>query len=169
MKRLLTARIAAYLLFLTLVYALVLASFHPWDLAAGAVLSGVLLFAFRGFLLRKRAGSPGSFPRRFLAFWPFAFATAKAIIEGTWEVTLVTLHFRPLHSPGIVAIPIAERTPLGVAVSALATTLSPGTVLVDVDMERGVMLIHAIDARDPDAIREEHGEFYRRYQSKVFP
>ena len=38
------------LFLLTLVYALVLASFAPWDLALGAVFSGALLYAFRGFV-----------------------------------------------------------------------------------------------------------------------
>ena len=32
---------------------------------------------------------------------------------GTWNVTLVTLHLRPLKSPGIVVVPIAERTLTG--------------------------------------------------------
>jgi multisubunit Na+/H+ antiporter MnhE subunit len=91
------------------------------------------------------------------------------ITTGTWEVALVTLHLRPLVKPGIVAVPIENRTPLGVAVSALATTLSPGTFLVDVDWEKRVMLIHAIDASDPDVVREALQHMYRRYQSKVFP
>jgi len=40
---------------------------------------------------------------------------------------------------------------------------------VDVDEERGVALIHILDASDPEAFREDLEDFYRRYQSKVFP
>ncbi len=164
-----TMRILLYLLLLTLTYALVLASFKPWDLVIGFAVSGVLLFLFRRFIFEEQRVGGGGIPRKFLAFWPFAAVTAGRVIAGTWEVALVTLHLRELKTPGIVAVPIGERTPLGVAVSALSTTLSPGSVLVGVDRERDVMLIHIIDASDPDAFREGEQTFYRRYQSKVFP
>jgi multicomponent Na+:H+ antiporter subunit E len=159
---------------LTLVYAFVLASFGPWDLLLGFVLSATLLYVFRDFVLGNSASGGarvralGLF-RRVAAFGPFAAVAVWAIVEGTWEMILVTLHLRRLESPGVVAVPMGERTATGVAVSALVTTLSPGTFLVDVDEERGVMLIHAIDAGDPDAVRESHQEFYRRYQRDVFP
>lgn len=153
--------------FLTLVYLFVLASFKPWDIVIGALLSAVLIFFARRFIFEYEPSS--SLPRRFLYFWPFLVATVVNIVQGTWNVALVTLHIRELVRPGIVAVPIGERTPTGVAVSALCTTLSPGTFLVDVDRERDVMLIHSIDAADPDAVREDHQRFYRRYQSRVFP
>jgi multisubunit Na+/H+ antiporter MnhF subunit len=83
------------------------------------------------------------------AFVPFSFAVFWEVVVGTWEVTLVTLHLRPLKSPGIVEVPIGERTPTGVAVWAVVTGLTPGTFFVDVDRERGVVLIHVIDAGAP--------------------
>lgn len=156
------------LILLVLVYALVLGSFYPADLALGAVLSGALLLALRGFVMPGEPAATGVFGR-VLAFFPFAVAVGWEVVVGTWEVALVTLHLRPLGRSGIVAIPIGGRTETGVAVSALVATLSPGEVLVDVDQERGVMLIHVIDADDPESVRAHHEEFYRRYQRKVFP
>jgi multisubunit Na+/H+ antiporter MnhE subunit len=161
-------RVAVIVLFVTLTYLLVLGSFHPWDIAAGVIISCALLLFARRFVFDFEPAAP-NFLKRFLYFWPFAAAVVWDITKGTWEVALITLHLRPLVSPGIVAIPIGKRTPTGVAVSALATTLSPGTFLVDVDRERQVMLIHTMDASDPDRVREDHQEFYRRYQSRVFP
>ncbi len=159
---------------LTLVYALVLASFHPWDLLIGAGLSAALLFSFKRIVFEtdSDSGPTGRRPgllRRVVAFVPFCLAVFWDILAGTWEVALVTLHLRPLKSPGIVAVPIGDRTPTGVAVWALVTTLPPGSFFVDVDRGRGVALIHVIDARDPEAVREQHRDFYRRYQRKVFP
>jgi len=84
-------------------------------------------------------------------------------------VALVVLGRRPLDCPGIVAIPIEERTPIGVAVAALAFTLSPGDVLIDVDEEEQVMLIHVLDASDPEAVRARHRNFYERWQRRAFP
>lgn len=154
---------------LTLVYALALASFSPLDLLFGAALSAVLVFAFRGFVFGEDAGQGRALFGRMVAFVPFSFAVFRQILVGTWEVTLVTLHLRSLREPGIVAVPIGERTPSGIAVWAVVTGLPPGSFFVDIDRERKVALIHVIDSRDPDAFRRAEEDFYRRYQSKVFP
>lgn len=152
---------------LTLVYAMVLASFHPFDLLFGATLSGALIYAFRPFVFGGRPDPLPGLLGRFLWLFPFVWAVFLDVVKGTWEVALVTLHLRPLVSPGIVKVPVGERTPTGVAVSALVTTLSPGAFLIEANEE--CMLLHLIDASDPDAVRETHEEFYRRYQRKVFP
>lgn len=156
------------IILLTFVYALVLGSFAPADLAMGVGISGALVFLTRRLTFREKPSSPDLL-RRFIYFWPFLVAEIWNIVTGTWSVALITLHIRPLVSPGIVAVPIGDRTPAGVAISAMATTLSPGTFLVDVDWENDVMLIHAIDASDPDEVRKEHQEFYRKWQRRVFP
>jgi multicomponent Na+:H+ antiporter subunit E len=163
------------ILMLTLVYALALASFHPWDLLFGAGLSAALLFACRRFVFDADGTAPRPAGRRLtllgrvVAFVPFAAVVFRNILVGNVEVTLVTLGLRPLLRPGIVAVPVGDRTPTGVAVWAVVTALPPGSYFVDVDRERGVVLIHVLDARDPEAYREEQEDFYRRYQSKVFP
>jgi multisubunit Na+/H+ antiporter MnhE subunit len=168
-------RYVAAVVVLTLVYALALGSFHTWDLLFGASLSAALLFASRRFVFGSDgtaplpAGSGLTLLGRVVAFVPFAVAVFREILVGNWEVTLVTLHLRPLVRPGIVAVPIGARTPTGVAVWAVVTGLPPGSFFVDVDRERGVVLIHVLDARDPQAYRDQQEDFYRRYQSKVFP
>jgi multisubunit Na+/H+ antiporter MnhE subunit len=168
-------RYIAAIVALTLVYALALASFHPWDLFFGAGLSAALLFASRRFIFGADGTAPPPTSRgltllgRMVAFVPFAAVVFRNILVGNVEVTLVTLGLRPLVSPGIVAVPIGDRTPAGVAVWAVVTGLPPGSFFVDVDREREVVLIHVLDARDPEAYREEQEYFYRRYQSKVFP
>jgi len=170
-----TRRYVAAVVVLTLVYALALGSFHPWDLLIGASLSAALLFASRRFVFGAddatlRPVDPGlTLLGRVMAFVPFAVAVFREILVGNWEVTLVTLHLRPLVRPGIVVVPIGERTPTGVAVWAVVTGLPPGSFFADVDRERGVALIHLLDARDPEAFRRHQEDFYRRYQSKVFP
>ena len=154
---------------LTLIYALALASFQPLDLLFGAGLSAALVFASRRFVFDTEPGRGPGLLRRAVAFVPFAAAVFREIVVGTWEVALVTLHLRPLEKPGIVAVPIGDRTPTGVAVWAIVTGLPPGSFFVEVDRERGVALIHVLDAREPEAFREQQEDFYRRYQSKVFP
>jgi multicomponent K+:H+ antiporter subunit E/multicomponent Na+:H+ antiporter subunit E len=56
-----------------------------------------------------------------------------------------------------------------VVVTAWAITLSPGSVLIDVDWERRVMLFHFIDVTEPDKLREKIQAFYEHYQRSIFP
>ncbi len=154
---------------LTLVYALALASFDPWDLAFGVALSSILLYVSRPFVFGEgRTGGPGLL-RRVLVFFPFATVIVWEILKGTLEVALITLHLRPLGTSGIVEVPFGDRTPMGLAVWAIITGLPPGSFFVDLDQERRVAYIHLLDARDPDAFRRQQADFYRRFQRHVFP
>jgi multisubunit Na+/H+ antiporter MnhE subunit len=42
-------------------------------------------------------------------------------------------------------------------------------VFIDLDEAAGVMLLHVIDASDPEQVRAAHLRFYERYQRRVFP
>jgi multicomponent Na+:H+ antiporter subunit E len=163
------SRIAAALLLLVLVYAFALDSFDPLDLATGALIGAAVLVVFRRFLLCAPGLSAAELARRAVRFVPLALATVREISVGTWEVALVVLGLRPLRSPGIVVIPFEDRTPTGVSVTAMIATLSPGEFLVEIDWERREILMHVLDASDPDAVRAHHRRFYRRYQRPVFP
>lgn len=163
-------RVLLAVLSLTAVYALTLASVHPLDLALGAAIAGALLLGLRRFLAAgappPRRPGPG---RRLLGAPRLAFAVAVDVVRGTAQVALVVVGRRPLRRPGIVRVPIGRRTPGGVAASALMLTLAPGEFLVDIDWDGGAMLVHVLDAGDPEAVRRRHAEFYERYQRMVFP
>jgi multisubunit Na+/H+ antiporter MnhE subunit len=150
------------------VYLLALGSIHPLDVAFGVVLAAVLSFGLRGRLQRPQGPGPPLAAR--LAAAPRLLAGLLAeIARGTWDVALRVLHLRPVERPGIVLVPIGERSELGVAVTGLLVGLSPGSLLLDVDEGRRAMLFHVIDASDPDAVRAQIDGFYHRYQRRVFP
>lgn len=151
------------------VYLLALASTDPLDALVGLGLSALLVAGMRPLLFRGPPAPLGTLPGRLLRTVPLALAVLREIVVGTWDVTLVVLHVRPLSSPGIVTVPIGERTRLGVVVAGLLATLAPGEFLVDVDWERRVMLVHVLDASDPDAVRARHARFYERWQRPVVP
>ena len=155
--------------FLTLVYALAVGSFAPYDLLLGALISAALLYGLRSFVFDGRPAPLPGLLRRTLAFGPFAFATFVEVLRGTWDVALVILHLKPLQDPGMVEVPFGERTPAGVVVSGLVDTLSPGAVLLELDWENERALIHTIDAADPDEFRRRQEDLYQRYQKGVFP
>jgi hypothetical protein len=101
-------RYAAAVVGLTGLYALALASFAPLDLLFGAILSTVLLLTSRRFVFGDRPDEEVSLLRRVVAFVPFALVVFWQVVEGTWEVALITLHLRPLRRPGIVEVPVGE-------------------------------------------------------------
>lgn len=162
-------RSIAALVTLTAVYLLTLASVDPLDVLTGLLVATAVLISTRRLTAVHSAPAGTALAGRLVRFVPFALAVARDVAAGTWEVALVVVGARPLRQPGIVAIPVGDRTPTGVTATALAMTLSPGEVFVDYDPERGVMLFHVLDASDPEELRRRHEDFYRRYQRGVFP
>lgn len=163
MSRLLTVAILAG------VYLLTLASADLWDAGAGLLVGAAIAIGLRRFLFEGEPLPARELASRALHLPPYALAVGWEVIRGTWQVALVVAGVHELRNPGIVAVPIGERSATGVAVSVLAITLSPGELYVDTDEERGTMLIHVLDAGDPDAVRAHFQRFYDRYQRKVFP
>ena len=61
----------------------------------------------------------------------------------------------------------AGRSQRGVALWGVLTGEAPDEVTVDIDEERDVLIVHLVDASDPDAVRDRHRRTYERDQRKV--
>jgi multisubunit Na+/H+ antiporter MnhE subunit len=158
------------------IWLLTLSSLAWGDLLVGLVLAIVLELGWRRRV--ARGGTIGTadgeqqrppLHRALLALPALVFATLVEITRGTWEVTQYSLGLREVEHDGIVEIELEGISEEGVAAWAFISTISPGELVLDVDEERGVLVIHALDASDPEAIRARHHEFYERYQRKVIP
>lgn len=145
-------------------YLLALASTAPGDIAAAVVVAAAALA-----IARRAPSAGGGGLRSLLALPRFVLVTLADVATGTWEMALAVLGARSTDAAGFVEIPIEPRTPAGAITSALASSLSPGEVLLDIDAERGVIVMHVFDASDPDAIRERHARGYERHQRRAFP
>jgi multicomponent Na+:H+ antiporter subunit E len=154
---------------LAAVYLLTLGSTHPLDLALGLVLAAALMVGLGGRLRPPQGRDRPPLGLRVAAFPPLVGAVLAEVARGTWDVGLRVLGLRPLEGPGIVLVPIGERSPQGVAVTGLLVGLSPGSMLLEVDEQRRMMLFHVIDARDPEAVRAQIDRLYQRWQRRVFP
>lgn len=162
-------RVLATAAALTAVYALALSSVDPWDLGLGALLSLAVLIAFRDFILVGEGTSPLSALRRAARFPALMLATFVAIVQGTIQVARVVLTWSPPRDAGFVEIPQGKRTNTGVAVNGLLLTLSPGSVLTDIDSESQTWSMHVLDAADEEVVRANIDQFYDRYQRPVWP
>jgi multicomponent K+:H+ antiporter subunit E len=67
-----------------------------------------------------------------------------------------------------VVIPLDLRQPEAITVLAGTITLTPGTVSADLSEDGHSLLVHALDAPDPDAIRDEIKTRYERRLMEIF-
>jgi multicomponent Na+:H+ antiporter subunit E len=157
------SRVVIQALALMGVYLLVMTSAKPADAAAGLLLGLVLAIALRPRLPGRRPATPGL--AGLLALGPVLAQTAVEMARGTWRTALFCL--RGTGEPGFVEIPRGERSRHSVALWGVLTGEAPDEVPVDVDEERQVLIVHLLDASDPDAVRERHRRAYERVQRKV--
>lgn len=154
---------------LTAVYALALSSADPWDLGLGALLSFALLIVFRDFVNVGEGKSAVLDLKRAARFPALMLATFVSIVQGTVQVARVVLTRSPPRNAGFVEIRQGPRTNTGVAINGLLLTLSPGSVLTDIDTEAETWSIHELDVADEEAVRANIDHFYDRYQRPVWP
>jgi multisubunit Na+/H+ antiporter MnhE subunit len=152
---------------LTAIYLLVLTSVHPGDVLVGVVLAVALVVGGRRI---RPLGPPSPQPlaRRLAGMPALLGGTLVDIVRSTWTTALWCVHPRRTP-PGLVTIPIPPCPPTSAAAWGIRVGITPDTVVVELDEERGRMLLHVIDAGDPDAVRAEQLDSYRRRQRRVFP
>lgn len=149
------------------IYLVVLGHASVADAGIALLVGATVTFVYRERLWGSR-GQAGPTIQRVIAFFPFLAVSVGEIIAGAIDTSLVVLGLKET-SPRIVRVPIGERSRLGVAVTGLVMTLAPGSALIYVDHERGVMVFHVIAGEDPDEVRRRQADFYDRFQRKVFP
>lgn len=81
---------------------------------------------------------------------------ARAVLHSGLDTVIVIVKTgRPGGSPPPVAlcrVGFAPLTPQGAAILGSMVSLTPGTTTIDIDMERYELLLHVLDASDPDLV-----------------
>lgn len=91
------------------------------------------------------------------------------IIVANVEVALIVLFKRNADiRPNWIVIPLDLRTPEAIAVLAGTITLTPGTVSSDLSDHGHTLLVHALDAPDPEAVRDRIKARYERRLKEIF-
>lgn len=76
------------------------------------------------------------------------------VVSGVQTLRIIVLHglrLQPLPPSGLRSVRFAPMHPRGVALLAAMVSLTPGTTVIEIDMERYEMLIHMLDTRDAEA------------------
>jgi multisubunit Na+/H+ antiporter MnhE subunit len=144
------------------IYLLVISS-----VAAGDVLIAALLGLATAVVLRARGPSRAPAPpaARARAAVGMVLATGAEVVRGTWRTARFCLG-APAR-PGLVEIPRGDRSAARVALWGVLTGEAPDEYPVDVDDERHVLIVHLLDASDPDAVRARHALGDDRWQRRV--
>lgn len=145
---------------LAAIYLLVLTSLAPGDVLVGAMLGLGIALALRG-RGANRASAPLS--ERLVAASVVGLQTAVEMVRGSWRVARFCLGDR--DAPGFVEIPRDARSRHETALWGVLTGEAPDEVVVDARSD--ILVVHLVDAGDPDAVRARHAAAHERWQRKV--
>ena len=70
--------------------------------------------------------------------------------------------------PAFIEVPLDLRDPFVATVLGSIVSLTPGTLSIDVDQERWVLCLHALDAPDPDALIRDIKQRYEASLKEIF-
>ncbi|MEE4345957.1 MAG: Na+/H+ antiporter subunit E [Paracoccaceae bacterium] len=70
--------------------------------------------------------------------------------------------------PAWVTVPLDLRSPEAITVLAGTITMTPGTVSSDIAADGRSLLVHCLNAADPDAVRDEIKHRYERRLKEIF-
>ncbi len=92
------------------------------------------------------------------------------IVVANFTVAWIVL-FKPnaARRPAWISIPLDLRTPEAITVLAGTITMTPGTVSADLSSDGHCLLVHCLDAPDPQAVRDEIKQRYERRLQEIFP
>ena len=146
------------------VYLLVLTSAKPGDVVTGALLALPIAVALRP----RRPGRPaGRVHTRLWAAGGLLAQTASEMVRGSWRVARFCIG--GAASPGLVEVPRGERSRHGVALWGVLTGEAPDEIPVDVDERRGTLIVHLVDASDPEGVRARHARTHERWLRQAVP
>lgn len=116
------------------------------------------------------------------AYWPDAPSTVRLGRFGVytliviWDILVANfvvaskVLFRSNASlkPCWVSIPLDLTRPEAISILAGTITLTPGTLTADMSTHGKALLIHCLDAPDPDAVRDEIKTRYEARLKEIF-
>ncbi len=85
----------------------------------------------------------------------FMLIYLREVVLSTWRIAVMVLRPRLDLKPQFVEVPLDLQGEMPRFLLACLISMTPGSLSVGVNPERGLMIVHLLDAPDPDAaIRE---------------
>jgi multicomponent K+:H+ antiporter subunit E len=137
------------------------------SLAPAHLLSGVILAVLVPRLCAAFLAPPAR-----LRAWPEALRLMAVvlwdIVQSNLTVARLVLDPRAAPRPAWLRVPLDTRHPTAVTLFAAIITTTPGTVSCVVDDECWEILVHALDADDPQAMVDQMKQRYEAPLRRIF-
>ncbi|MBN2646826.1 MAG: Na+/H+ antiporter subunit E [Thiotrichales bacterium] len=115
------------------------------------------------------------------SFWPESVSLARPKVLAKflgvvlWDILVANLLVARLilgkkdHlQPAFLSIPLELESPLAISILANTICLTPGTVSCDLSADQKTLLVHALDAKQPQATIDEIKHRYERPLKEIF-
>lgn len=138
-------------------------------LIAGAVVSLVVAAVMGGLFVTRPHMLTHPARIFFFIFWylpVFAWELLKANLDVAYRVIHPSLPIKP----GIVKLKTGLKSDTGLTFLANSITLTPGTLTIDVDSEKGFLYIHWIYVKgdDPETVFRQIGSRFEPILRRIF-
>jgi multicomponent K+:H+ antiporter subunit E len=161
MKRLLPSPLLSVALFL--LWLLLSRSVSAGHLMLAGVLAVLIPLMTRGLRpLPVRIRRPGMVLRLGLRVMADTIASNFAVMR------FLVFPSQRRHVSGFVHIPLELRDPNALAVLAMIVCITPGTAWAEISLDRSMLLLHVLEADDPQAIATHVKERYERPLMEIF-
>ena len=105
--------------------------------------------------------------------WPMV---VEYLLVVLWDIVVANITVARIvlfkrdadRQPNFVCIPLELRTPEAITVLAGTITMTPGTVSCDLSAQGHNLLVHCLDAPDPEKVRDQIKQRYERRLKEIF-
>ncbi|UWR04968.1 Na+/H+ antiporter subunit E [Ruegeria conchae] len=105
--------------------------------------------------------------------WPMVVEYMLVVL---WDIVMANIAVARIilfkkdadRQPGFVCVPLELRTPEAITVLAGTITMTPGTVSCDLSAQGHNLLVHCLDAPNPEEVRDQIKSRYERRLKEIF-
>ena len=136
-------------LLLALAWMLLQGRLAARDFLAGYIGGFILLYFWR-----RSFPDTGYFDRvRGIVVYLLVFL--RELVLANLQVAKVVLSPRPNLQPGIIAVPLEVQSDWGITLLADTSTLTPGTLTVEISPDKRTLYVHAMQVNHPEELRRQ--------------
>ncbi|GGH32764.1 multisubunit potassium/proton antiporter, PhaE subunit [Cribrihabitans marinus] len=144
-----------------------------WMLLANSLSLNSLLFGLFLGIVIPAITRPYWPNRPQLRNWPMI---AEYLLVVLWDIVMANIAVARIilfkrdadRQPVWICVPLDLRSPEAITVLAGTITMTPGTLTADLSAKGHNLLVHCLDAPDPDAVRDEIKNRYERRLKEIF-
>lgn len=90
------------------------------------------------------------------------------VVLSTYKLALTVLRPKIVLNPRFIDVPLDLEDELPRFLFACLISMTPGTMSVGLDSDRGILIVHVLDAPDPDAAVREMKRTFEQPLVRIF-